>query len=64
MWNIIKFLEIEEEGTIHNIELDYTIIWYNIGIIILLGIIIVLILEIIELKLKHKEQIRKFNSKE
>ena len=62
MWNIIKFLEIQEEGIIHNVELNKTIIWYNIGLIILLGIVIFLILEIINLKIDHKKQLQNKNN--
>lgn len=65
MYKILTFLtnietdNVNDNGNIqvHNIKLDYTIIWYNIGIIILLGIIIILILEIIDLKMDHKKEL-------
>ena len=69
MYKILTFLtnietdNVNDYGNVHNNieivnnDLDYKIIWYNIGMIILLGIIIFLILEIINLKMDHKKEL-------
>lgn len=63
MYKILTFLanietdNVNDYGIVHNKNLDYTIIWYNIGLMILLGIIIILILEIIDLKMDHKKEL-------
>ena len=68
MYKILTFLtnietdNVKDNGNvnnikIHNIITNNTIIWYFLVIIILLGIIIFLILEIINLKMDHKKEL-------